>query len=129
MHLSQQLMLYLAPIFEIVVVLLNVLSILILIWGVWLSAIDFVRSETKHRSRLKTASRINIIKSFLGSYILLSLEVLIAADIIESIINPTFQDIVKLASLVVIRTVISHFLHEEIKVYLKGGALRKKKDL
>ncbi|MGX7196533.1 DUF1622 domain-containing protein [Enterococcus olivae] len=126
MHLAQYLMEYLAPFFEVIVLLLNVLSILILVWGVLLATIDLVRSETRHRSRLKTAKRMNIIKNFLGSYILLSLEILIAADIIESIIYPTFQDIVKLAALVVIRTVISHFLHEEIKDYISHGALKDK---
>jgi uncharacterized membrane protein len=39
---------------------------------------------------------------------------LIAADIVESIIKPTFEDIGKLAALVVIRTVISYFLGKEI---------------
>ncbi len=40
---------------------------------------------------------------------------IIAADIIESIVKPTFQDILKLATLVIIRTVISYFLHKEIE--------------
>jgi uncharacterized membrane protein len=54
------------------------------------------------------------IKNDLGAYVLFSLEVLIAADIVESIIKPTFEDIGKLAALVVIRTVISYFLGKEI---------------
>ena len=126
MHFAQYLMEYLAPFFEIIVLILNVLSILILTWGVLLATLDFVRSETKRRNRLKSSKRMNLIKNVLGSYILLSLEVLIAADIIESIINPTFEDIVKLAALVVIRTVISHFLHEEIKDSLDQDTLKKK---
>ncbi|MBP7952972.1 MAG: DUF1622 domain-containing protein, partial [Enterococcus sp.] len=61
-------------------------------------------------------SRYNItgIRSFLGSYILLSLEILIAADIVESIINPSIQDLIVLASIVVIRTVMAYFLHKEM---------------
>ena len=50
----------------------------------------------------------------LGGYILLSLEILISAGIIESIIKPTLQDIFQLAALVVIRTIISYFLNKEI---------------
>lgn len=50
----------------------------------------------------------------LGGYILLSLEILVSAGIIESIIKPTLQDIFQLAALVVIRTIISYFLNKEI---------------
>ncbi|MEG2602777.1 MAG: DUF1622 domain-containing protein, partial [Carnobacterium sp.] len=57
----------------------------------------------------------NIIKNHLGSYILFGLEILIAADIIESILNPSFQDLIVLASIVVIRTAISYFLTKEIE--------------
>ncbi|MGL4333786.1 MAG: DUF1622 domain-containing protein [Lactococcus garvieae] len=54
------------------------------------------------------------IKTYLGSYILLSLEFLIVADVIETIIKPTFQDTFKLALVVLIRTLISYFLNNEI---------------
>lgn len=54
------------------------------------------------------------IKTFLGSYILLSLEFLIVADVIETIVKPTFQDTFKLAMVVLIRTLISYFLNNEI---------------
>lgn len=54
------------------------------------------------------------IRSFLGSYILLSLEILIAADIVHSIINPSFQDLINLGAMVVIRTVMAYFLHKEM---------------
>ena len=56
----------------------------------------------------------NAIKKMLGGYILLSLEILVSAGIIESIIKPTLQDIFQLAALVVIRTIISYFLNKEI---------------
>ncbi|MFD1900886.1 DUF1622 domain-containing protein [Enterococcus termitis] len=101
---------------------LNIFSIFVLIWGVIMAGIDFIKSERTDRNRMSMTRQNNFIKSFLGSYILLSLEILIAADIIESIIKPTFQDILKLAILVVIRTVISYFLHKEIEDALKDKA-------
>ena len=115
MNLAHELMHWLLPLFEVLVFLLNVLSILILAWGVLISSGSFIRSESRRPNLLRATRNTNFIRTFLGSYILLSLEVLIAADIIESIINPTFQDIVKLAALVVIRTLISHFLHQEMQ--------------
>ncbi|OTN88557.1 hypothetical protein A5819_001038 [Enterococcus sp. 7E2_DIV0204] len=120
MHdLAQNIMDNLIPFFDLFILALNIFSIVVLIWGVIMSGIDFLKSERANRNRVVMARQNNFIKSFLGSYILLSLEILIAADIIESIIKPTFQDILKLAILVVIRTVISYFLHKEIEDALK----------
>lgn len=103
------------PILHTVNVILNLFSIIVLVWGVVKAAIDFFRSEIRFSDRIKAAKMNNFIKNYLGTYVLLSLEILIAADIIESIINPTFNDILKLGIVVVIRTVISYFLHKEIE--------------
>lgn len=120
MHdLAQQLMNQLIPFFDLFILGLNIFSIIVLVWGVIVTGIDFFKSETSNRDRLVITRKNNFIKSFLGSYILLSLEILIAADIIESIIKPTFQDIAKLGILVIIRTVISYFLNKEIDDALK----------
>ena len=113
--MGHQIMDFLIPAFDIVVVALNFLSIIVLIWGVVISGYDFIRSELLHEDHVRAARHNNFIRNFLGSYILLSLEILIAADIIESIINPTMEDILRLAAVVVIRTVISYFLHREIQ--------------
>ena len=59
--------------------------------------------------------QILLIKMELGRYILLGLEFLIVADIFDSIIDPTWQGILQLASIVAIRTVISFFLILEIR--------------
>ena len=49
------------------------------------------------------------------TYLLLALEVLIAADIIKSIIEPDLIDLGILAGIVTIRTVLSVFLNKEIQ--------------
>ena len=103
------------PLFDIIIVFLNFLSILVLVWGVIIAGYDFIKSECSHANHVEAARHNNFIRNFLGSYVLLSLEILIAADIIESIINPTSADILRLAAVVVIRTVISYFLHREIQ--------------
>lgn len=108
MHIFQQQ-------FEWVNIVLNFFSIFVLVWGVLKACVDFVRSEITTKDRFQIARNNTMIKNYLGSYVLLSLEILIAADIIESIINPTFQDILKLGLVVLIRTVISYFLNMEIK--------------
>ncbi|WP_142976927.1 DUF1622 domain-containing protein [Enterococcus gallinarum] len=109
------------PILDLIVVCLNLLSILVLVWGVVKAGFDFIRFEIKAKDRMSAARENNSIRNFLGSYVLLGLEILIAADIIETIIHPTFADIVRLAVVVVIRTVISYFLNMEIEKALKDA--------
>ena len=109
------------PILDLIVVCLNLLSILVLVWGVVKAGFDFIRFEIKSKDRMSAARENNFIRNFLGSYVLLGLEILIAADIIETIIHPTFADIVRLAVVVVIRTVISYFLNMEIEKALKDA--------
>jgi len=48
---------------------------------------------------------------------LFALEFLIAADIIATVIHPKFEEIAILASIVVIRTMISYFLEKEIEKF------------
>ena len=109
----------LKEIVEGLVLFINAISILILIYGVVKATISFIYTElfknSKQESELDKRMSINRIKYQLGTYILLSLEVLIAADIIESIINPTYQDLIILAGVVIIRTAISFFLAKEIE--------------
>lgn len=114
-NLADSLMTGANPIFDFIVVCLNFLSIFVIVWGVLIAGIDFVRYELTEKDRLVAARENNFIRNYLGSYVLLGLEILIAADIIETIIHPTFEDIVRLAAVVIIRTVISYFLNIEIE--------------
>lgn len=102
-------------ILEILTFILNSFSVLIIVWGVILAFISFIKLEITNKNRLDTVKKITTIKNYLGTYILLGLEILICADIIESILNPSIQDILVLASIVIIRTIISYFLNKELK--------------
>lgn len=96
---------------ELLILVMNIVAVLVLICGVVKATVKFIKNEVSHADK---ASVLRTIKNDLGAYVLFSLEVLIAADIVESIIKPIFEDIGKLAALVVIRTVISYFLGKEI---------------
>lgn len=50
----------------------------------------------------------------LGRYLVLSLEFLVAKDILESIFNPSFELLLRLFVIVVIRTILSYFLNKEL---------------
>ena len=53
-------------------------------------------------------------RSSFGRSILLGLEFLIAADIIDTLMKPTTQDLIILGAIVAIRTVISYSLNSEL---------------
>lgn len=56
-----------------------------------------------------------MLRHHFGSYLLLGLEFLIAADIIHTIFTPTLQKLAVLGGIVAIRTVINYFLNLELK--------------
>ncbi|EKQ52774.1 MAG: putative membrane protein [Clostridium sp. Maddingley MBC34-26] len=107
-------------ILEILIMVLQGLSIIIIVWGVFLCLINFIKVEISVHNRKDAIQKITSTKNYLGSYILLGLEVLISADIIDSILNPTIHDILRLAAIVIIRTVISYFLNKEMKATEKN---------
>lgn len=114
-----------------IVDILNAFSVIILLVGAVKAAIDFIRNEFSRGNHFEVATKNNNIKIYLGSYVLLSLEVLIASDIIETIMNPSIDDMLILGGIVVIRTAISYFLGKEIEVgmeeYSKKTAEEEKK--
>ncbi|MEA4853977.1 MAG: DUF1622 domain-containing protein [Christensenella sp.] len=104
----------LAPLLNIVTTCLYLVSIVILVWGVVLSVRDFLLAQLGRADRMERPKKLQETKNSLGAYILLSLEILIVADIIETIVRPTMEDIIRLGAIVAIRTVISYFLNKEI---------------
>ena len=73
--------------------------------------LEFTRCRDKHTCRERESLR----REF-GSYLLLALEFLIAADIVSSISRPELMEMALLGSIVAIRTVISFFLNRELQL-------------
>jgi uncharacterized membrane protein len=55
------------------------------------------------------------IRLFLGRYLALGLEFQIGADILSTAVAPTFDDVLLLGAIVVIRTVLNYFLTKELE--------------
>lgn len=55
------------------------------------------------------------IRAHFGSYLLLGLELLIAADILKTVVEPSYQELITLAGIVVLRTILAVFLNRELK--------------
>ena len=103
------------PVLEAISICLNLFSILILLWGVVISGKNFFTSRIKLKNPIDKMKALADTKNQLGTYVLFSLEVLIVADIIDTIVKPDWQDIIRLGAIVAIRTVISHFLNKEME--------------
>lgn len=104
-----------SSILKVVAEIIELFSVAVLIYGTIGCAKSFVVSRFKIKTNKDNFTQTTVVKNNLASYILLSLEILIVADIISSIISPDAKDIAILAAIVVIRTVISYFLAKEIE--------------
>lgn len=83
-------------------------------WGVVLSLVRFVGLEAQNLRGVDTCRQRERLRHSLGSYLLLALEFLVAADISKTIVTPTLYQVAVLASVVGIRTVLNYFLSREI---------------
>ena len=81
------------------------ISIAIIVYGTILAVIQFIKNLIN-----RNAAGIRQIRADFGGYLLLGLELLIGADIIKTIIEPTYQELVILAGIVILRTILSVFL-------------------
>jgi uncharacterized membrane protein len=92
---------------------LNIIGALITVWGIILSLADFLKKEI---SQEKDVIKINeAIRLKLGSYLVLALEFFIASDIVKTIITPTWESLGILGTIVIIRTILTHFLTKDLK--------------
>jgi uncharacterized membrane protein len=93
---------------------IGVLGVLVIIFGVVCGVMRFVRSEFSAARGSNVEDERRKLRQVLGYYLLLGLEFLIAADIIDTLMKPTTQDLIILGAIVAIRTVISYSLNSEL---------------
>lgn len=102
-------------ILQAVTMAISMMGAAIVIWGIAESVYAFFVMKTT-RSLLKDAiQESETIRQRLGAHLLLGLEIFIAANIISSVANPTWERVGILASIVGVRTVLSYFLRMEMK--------------
>ena len=94
---------------------ISLTGVAVLAWGSLLAAIELISIEIKRFKGLNICAARNHLRHHLGSYILLGLEFMIAADIIRTILQPTVNELIILGSIVAIRTVLSYFLNLEMR--------------
>jgi uncharacterized membrane protein len=101
---------------------IGVLGVLVICFGVAGGLVRFVRTEISAARGVEVDGDRRDLRHLLGYYILLGLEFLIAADIIDTLMKPTQEDLLVLGAIIVIRTVISYSLNAELKSEQKAEA-------
>jgi len=97
------------PIVEVIWAIFAYIWILVMvIW--WIKAVYLLFYRRFFNRSIPTW----LVRIKLWHYLVLSLEFLVAKDILESIVNPTTEWLITLWSIVIIRTVLSYFLNKEI---------------
>src|SRR5687768_15524048 len=94
---------------------IGVLGVLVIVFGVVCGLVRFVRAELRGARGVDVEDDRRRLRHVLGYYLLLGLEFLIAADIIDTLMKPSLQDLIVLGTIVLIRTVISYSLNAELK--------------
>ncbi|MEN8614846.1 DUF1622 domain-containing protein [Dehalogenimonas sp. THU2] len=92
----------------------GIAALAVIVWGVLLGGGELIQYEYYRLRSIPTRLNLNEIRHIVASYLLLGLEFLIAADIMRTVAGPTLEELAVLGGLVVIRTVISFFLGQEI---------------
>ena len=75
--------------------------------------LKYLKTEFKNISHTPLKS-LQKIRCEMGIYILLGLDFLIVSDIIQTILDLSMEEIIKVSVLILLRTIISYFLGKEI---------------
>ncbi len=104
-----------ATFLEIVAFLFQLGGILALIAGTITALVRFF-----YAMRKKMKYSLDQLRLHIGQSIVLGMEFLVAGDIVKTIVTPDYYDIGMLAILVIIRTLITYFLNQELSHLNKG---------
>jgi uncharacterized membrane protein len=99
---------------ELLVIVIKVIGVAAISWGVFCSLFKWAHMEWVTIQGMGSRQLREMLRHHLGYYILLGLEFLVAADIIETLMSPTWEHLGILAGIVVIRIVISYSLNWEL---------------
>lgn len=119
---------YIKEVLSIVSNIVNFIGVLILIYGFGKGVIQFIKNETSRKEKTAFFDSIQNVRSKIGLYILLALDFLIAADIIDSVINQDINELTKLGIAIVIRIAIGYFLGKEINEINSSSTNNEKKN-
>lgn len=92
---------------------LEIVGVLLIIIGVVKSVVVFLKASL--HKKFSVDEVVNEIRLKLSNYLVLSLEVIIGRDIIETLLSPSLNELYSLAGLIILRTLLAFFLNYEMK--------------
>lgn len=95
--------------FEIAGTALGTFGALFIVYGAAIAIVELLAREVRIRDL-----SYHDIRWVFTTRILIGLEFFVAADVIKTVLEPTFQDLILLGALVTIRTVVGYFLGKEV---------------
>ena len=100
-------------------IVVGVIGTLVLLWGVLITLTILLRAEACRVQGQDPSAHQDRVRKTLAMYLLLGLELLVAADIIETIIAPDWSTVGVLGVIVAIRTLISVSINWELNQHVR----------
>ncbi len=96
-----------------VVLGINIVCAMVLIWGTVVGVSMFLRTEMRRGT--DPLQKWPALRQVVGQYLLFSLELLIAADLIETMVKPTLDQLTILAGVAALRIITGFALGKELQ--------------
>ncbi|MBO9203891.1 MULTISPECIES: DUF1622 domain-containing protein [Niastella] len=103
---------------ELTEVVLNALSLVFIVVGV---VISLIRSIQERQRRPGMHPMHSYFRKVFGGWLVVALEIQLAADIVGTIVSPTTSHLIELGAIAVIRTFLNYFLSKELKEETEYG--------
>ena len=104
---------YIKGVLHVIVEIIDLIGVAVLLFGFVKIFLKYLKTEFKKISHTPFRM-LQRIRCEMGIYILLGLDFLIVSDIIQTILDLSMEEIIKLSVLILLRTIISYFLGKEI---------------
>ncbi|NOZ80308.1 MAG: DUF1622 domain-containing protein [DPANN group archaeon] len=99
---------------ELMANFIGLIGVGVIFWGAMRAIIGLLRSESSKSAGALICKQREHLRHHFGSFILLGLEFLLAADIILTIVEPSTEGLIILGSIIILRSIIGFFLDKEI---------------
>jgi uncharacterized membrane protein len=111
---------------ETVAVAIKIVAVLVVVWATIEAALGclalIVRGQAGHGAR-------KVVWRRFGVWLVLGLEFLLAADIVETVLSPDWLDVAMLGAIAVIRTFLNYFLEKDLEAAVREGEVAREPTL
>jgi uncharacterized membrane protein len=99
---------------EWIALVIDVTASAIMVWAFLASFIGFLMASFGGTPS-ERIRRLQVVRCGLGTKLVFALELLIISDLLHTVVSRTIDDLMFLAALVLIRTIVAYFLNREIQ--------------